>query len=174
MLITKSPHSPSSSGSGTGAKSLIFVTRFSSASKISSRQPLCLVQQHLADIRHLSGDHERQPAQRIDIFVDQRQLRVDGFGQIVQFGARVGFPQVGGHLHEQQLGFVVMLVFYFADDFFDQILDGDEAFGARIFVEHDGQMCAGAAHFVEERSTLIFCGTKRGWRMKASRLSGVS
>ena len=40
----------------------------------------------------------------------------------------------------------VVLVGNVADDHLDQILDGDDPVGARIFVDHDGKMRAAGAH----------------------------
>ena len=77
------------------------------------------MQQHLADVGDLAGDDEGEAAKCIDVFIHFRQLRVNGIGQIVELRARVGFPDIGGHLREQQFGFIVMFVFDFADDFFD-------------------------------------------------------
>ena len=39
-----------------------------------------------------------------------------------------------------------MLILDLADDFLDQVLDRDDPVGARIFVDHDGQVRAAAAH----------------------------
>ena len=44
-----------------------------------------------------------------------------------------------------------MLVFDFTDDFFDEVFNRHQTFGAGIFVENDGQMRARPAHFVEQR-----------------------
>src|SRR3546814_6367063 len=48
------------------------------------------------------------------------------------------------------LRLLVMLVLDRADDLLDQILEGEQPFGARIFVEHDGEMGALGAHFREQ------------------------
>ena len=43
-----------------------------------------------------------------------------------------------------------MFVFDFADDFLDQVFDGDQALGARIFIDDNRQVHPRAAHFVEQ------------------------
>ena len=85
--------------------------------------------QHLADIGHLTSNNEGKPAKRIDVFINFRQLGVDGIGQIVELRTRVGFPQIGGYLFEQQLRLIVMFVFNLADDFFDKVFNRDQALG---------------------------------------------
>ena len=104
--------------------------------------------QHLADVGDLAGNDEGEATKCIDVFIHFRQLWVNRLSEIIQLCARVGFPQIGGHFHERQFRFVVMFVFDFADDFFDQILNRYQTLGPRIFIQHDGQMRACAPHFV--------------------------
>src|SRR3546814_11738928 len=51
---------------------------------------------------------------------------------------------------EKGFGLLIMLVLDFANDFFHQILNGDQAFRARIFVKHNGQMGSFGPHFREK------------------------
>ena len=60
----------------TGGCSRSRVTRRGSASVISSRQPLAWAR-HLARLRHMAGEHEREAAERVDILLDFGQPRID-------------------------------------------------------------------------------------------------
>ena len=66
-----------------------------------------------------------------------------------------------------------MFVFDFADDFFDQILNRDQALGARILIQYDGQMCAGAAHFVEQRRHACRMTLDRTQDIEADHVAGA-
>src|SRR3546814_3570941 len=69
---------------------------------------------------------------------------------IVQFRAGVGLPNSSIAGDEKGFGLLIMLVLDFANDFFHQILNGDQAFRARIFVKHNGQMGSFGPHFREK------------------------
>ena len=111
--------------------------------------PAAFVVQHRARAGHCFGQHEGEAAQRADVFLDDRQPRIDQRGNIVEFGAGIGFPHPAVERGEQRLGRVVMLVLDFAGDLLDQIFEGDDPVGARIFVDHHRQMDPARTHVVK-------------------------
>ena len=56
----------------------------------------------------------------------------------------------------------VVLVLDFADDFFEQVLDGDEAGGAAVLVDDDGHVDALLAHVGEEVVHALRFGHEEG------------
>ena len=105
----------------------------------------------MADVGDLAGYDEGEAAKRVHVFIHFGQLWINLFGQIVQLCACVRFPNIGGHLGEWEFGLVIMFVFDFADDFFDQILNRYQALGPRIFIQYNRQMRACAPHFIQQR-----------------------
>ena len=99
--------------------------------------PAAGVEQYLANLRDVPRQHRGKTAERVDIFVNLGKPRVDRFTDIVQLGARVGVPAAVVAGREQRGGLVVMLVLDLADNFLDQILDRQQSFGTRIFVDDD-------------------------------------
>ena len=87
------------------------------------------MRQHLANIGHLTGNNEGKAAKRIYVFVHLCQLWINGFCKVVELRTRVGLPQIGGDLHEEQFRFIVMFVFNLANDFFDKVFNRDQALG---------------------------------------------
>src|SRR3546814_14934263 len=93
----------------------------------------------------MAGEHRGETADGVDILLDLGEPRVDDLADIVEFGARVGFPAAVLARREEAGRLVVMPVLDVADDFLDQILDRDETLGARIFVASERQMEIGRA-----------------------------
>ena len=117
-----------------------------SSASITSMHPARGVLDAGPDGWHLLGQHIGQPAQRIDGLVDLGKARVDPFGDIVELGAGIAVPQPLANRHDPFLRRVVVLVLDLADDLLDQVFDGDHPVGARVFVEHDGEVDAAGAH----------------------------
>lgn len=102
--------------------------------------------QNGADRRHGLGQHKGQPAQRIDRFLHLGKARINQLGDIVKLGAGIAIPHAITDGHDQFGGGFIMLVLDLADDFLDQILDGDEPVGAGKFIQHHRQMHSPRAH----------------------------
>ncbi len=103
-----------------------------------------------ADLRDMACEQRGEAAQRVDIAIDLGEPRVDQFGGVLELGARVDVPGAAVDRRHQHLRRVVMLVLDIADDLLDQVLERDEALGARIFVEHDRQMDVLLPHVGEQ------------------------
>src|SRR3546814_17773474 len=89
----------------------------------------------------------------IDILLDLGQPRVDRLADVVEFGARVRLPATVFTRCEEDGRFVVMLILDLAHNLLDQILNGHETLGPRIFVDHDREM--GALRAQDRKSTRL-------------------
>ena len=108
---------------------------------------------HLALHRHPAGQHEDQPAQRVDLvlfFVGKAQA--DHGLDILQRGAGLNQPLAGLFLDGDAALDLVMLVLDLADDLLDQVLDGDQPIHAAIFVDHHRHMDALLLHLLQQNA----------------------
>ena len=76
------------------------------------KPPAAGVEQYLADLRHMACEDGGEAAQRVDILVDLGEPRVDRLADIVEFGARIGFPTAAGAGNDQRFGFVVVFMLH--------------------------------------------------------------
>src|SRR3546814_5049987 len=65
--------------------------------------PAARVEQDLADPGHMAGEHRGETADGVDILLDLGEPRVDDLADIVEFGARVGFPAARSEEHTSEL-----------------------------------------------------------------------
>jgi hypothetical protein len=130
-----------------------------SSPSITSMPPAARVLEHVPGRGHLLGEDEGEAAQRIDRFLDLGERGSMRLGDVLQLGAGVGVPHAVAERDEQFDRGLVMLVLDLADDFLDEVLDGDEAVGARELVDHDGEVRALARMSASTSSAPRACGT---------------
>src|SRR5207247_1806689 len=87
----------------------------------------------LADGRHASDPREQIAADRLEAFA------LDFHGKLLRelFDVRLSAHDVAAALVDERLAFDVVLVTNFADDLFEQILDGDEPGRPTVLVDDD-------------------------------------
>ena len=114
------------------------------------------VRDDLAARRNTVEKREDQPAERVDVlspvFVEKFEAEV--FLKVFNFHPRVGFEGAVRPFRQAWRQDLVMLVLDLADNFLDQIFDGDHAVGAAIFIDHDRHMRAGVPHLHQEVENL--------------------
>ena len=105
----------------------------------------------LAAGRHAADHGEDQAAQRIGalLLVGGQKLEAEQRLDLVDRHAGIGDVGVVAGIADHAFGRVV-LVGDVADDDLDQVLDGDEAVGATILVDHDGHVHVCRLHLHEK------------------------
>src|SRR5690606_24914109 len=90
-----------------------------------------------------------QPAaDRVVVVVGQ--VRAEGLVEDVDLGDAHGTPAVLARLKDGLFGILVVFVFDFADDLFENVFHGDEACSTAVFVDDDGQVVAAAAEVAQQ------------------------
>src|SRR6185437_6990996 len=107
---------------------------------------------HLARLRHVAGDVEDQAADRIHLVGELAgvEFLADHLAYLGQFGAGAGDVGVGVELADQRRIGRVVLVLDLADHGLQQVLDGDEAVGAAIFIDDDRHVDAARLHLLQQ------------------------
>ncbi|QYU68432.1 heme ABC transporter permease CcmC [Leptolyngbya sp. 15MV] len=114
-------------------------------------QPRSVADQ-LAPRRHASGQREHQPAHGIDIRLalllrqHGAEPRLEGFDS----GAGIQLHRAVRALDDRRARHLVVLVADVADDRLHQVLDGDEAIDAAVFVHHQRHVDALRAHLQQQ------------------------
>ena len=100
------------------------------------------VAHQLAPRRDAAGEREHETPDRVDVLLllGRDELKVEMPLERLDGHARIGDEAKTRVLADQRLVGDVMLVVDLADHLLDQILDGDEAVRAAIFVDHEGEM----------------------------------
>ena len=93
------------------------------------------------------------------------EVEVQGVVELVDVEAGVegGGLLVGCDGDGGVVGLLFVFVVYFADDFFEDVFDGDEACGAAVLVEDDGEVDFGGAELGEEVADGLGFGDDEGF-----------
>ena len=112
-----------------------------------------LVADDFAGLGYSLREGEDQPADGVDLLVAFGGQEVDGEALFEGFDGQAsgGVEGAIGAFREDGWGAAVMLVLDFADDFLDEVFDGDEAVHAAMFIHDERHVTFGGAHFEQQR-----------------------